>query len=300
MTISTKTRVGFAGLGQMGARIAVHLTEDGYPVTVWNRTAATAEAWANANGAMVARSPAELAAANDLVITMLADGDALVEVWESPDGLLEGMAPGSVGIDMGTSGPVAFHRVRSAAAERDVVVVDAPVSGSLPAAESATLLIMVGGDEGTNATVIPILDHLGVPVPVGPAGSATVLKLAVNSVLYGLNQAVAEAVSLAEAAGVKPETTVDILTMGAAGAPLIGYRREQYLDPDSAPVMFSLDLACKDLYLARNRARESGLSTPQLERTVEIIDALIDRGYGSRDMGYAVQAQRDSNRPRSG
>jgi 3-hydroxyisobutyrate dehydrogenase/2-hydroxy-3-oxopropionate reductase len=171
------------------------------------------------------------------------------------------------------------------------VIVDAPVSGSTAAAESASLLIMVGSDDHYDK-VKPVLDAVGNPVHVGPTGSATVLKLAVNSVLYGLSQAVAEAVALAEKSGVEPETTMDILTQGAAGAPMLTYRRDQYLHPDTAPITFTVDLARKDLTLALQQARRTGAPSGQLERTMELLEDLIEQGHGSQDMGYVVEAAR--------
>jgi 3-hydroxyisobutyrate dehydrogenase-like beta-hydroxyacid dehydrogenase len=140
--------------------------------------------------------------------------------------------------------------------------------------------------------VKPVLDAVGNPVHVGPTGSAAVLKLAVNSVLYGLSQAVAEAVALAEKSGVKPETTMDILTKGAAGAPMLSYRREQYLHPETAPITFTVDLARKDLTLAMEQARRTGAPTGQLERTMELLDNLVEQGHGSQDMAYVVEAAR--------
>ena len=127
---------------------------------------------------------------------------------------------------------------------------------------------------------------------MGPTGSAAVLKLAVNSVLYGLSQAVAEALALAEKSGVAPETSMDILSKGAAGAPMLTYRREQYLHPDTAPVTFTVDLARKDLALALEEAQRTGSPTGQMERTLELLEDLIDRGFGSQDMGYVVEAAR--------
>jgi 3-hydroxyisobutyrate dehydrogenase/2-hydroxy-3-oxopropionate reductase len=171
-------------------------------------------------------------------------------------------------------------------------MVDAPVSGATAAAEAASLLVMVGGTPEAYERVEPILEAVGNPVHVGPTGSAAVLKLAVNSVLYGLNQAVGEAVALAERAGVSPETTLDILAKGAAGAPMLTYRREQYLHPDTAPISFTVDLARKDLVLTLEQARRTGAPSGQLERTLELMDALVEHGFGSEDMGYVVEASR--------
>ncbi|MGH8951119.1 MAG: NAD(P)-dependent oxidoreductase [Acidimicrobiia bacterium] len=288
MSTSTSQRVGFVGLGRMGSRIAANLAK-GNEIMVWNRTGSVAEDWVDANGGTVAGDLVELAEWSDAIVTMLADGAALEAVYEEVAGSLGGQ---TVAIDMGTSGPESFQRVREMVEANGGMMVDAPVSGATAAAESASLLIMVGGSPETYERVAPLLEGAGNPVHVGPTGSATVLKLAVNSVLYGLNQAVAEAVALAEKSGVEPATTLDILAKGAAGAPMLSYRREQYLHPDTAPISFTLDLARKDMVLALEQARGTGAPTGQLERTLELTDALIEQGFGSQDMGYVVESAR--------
>jgi 3-hydroxyisobutyrate dehydrogenase len=103
---------------------------------------------------------------------------------------------------------------------------------------------------------------------------------------------VGEAVALAERAGVTPETTLDILAKGAAGAPMLTYRREQYLHPDTAPISFTVDLARKDLVLTLEQARRTGAPSGQLERTLELMETLVEQGFGSEDMGYVVEASR--------
>jgi 3-hydroxyisobutyrate dehydrogenase-like beta-hydroxyacid dehydrogenase len=289
MSSTTAVSVGFVGLGRMGSRIATSLAKAGHDVRVWNRTPSVSEQWVEENGGVAAPSLPDLARASEFVITMLADGEALESVYES-GGLIDGIGD-TIGIDMGTSGPESFGRVRARVDEAGGILVDAPVSGSIAAAEAASLLIMVGSDDHYEK-VEPVLDAVGNPVHVGPTGSAAVLKLAVNSVLYGLSQAVAEAVALAEKSGVKPETTMDILSKGAAGAPMLTYRREQYLHPDTAPITFTVDLARKDLTLAMEQARRTGAPTGQLERTMELLEQLIEQGHGSQDMGYVVEAAR--------
>jgi 3-hydroxyisobutyrate dehydrogenase-like beta-hydroxyacid dehydrogenase len=276
----------------MGSRIARNLIGAGHDLRVWNRTASVSEQWVADNGGAVADSLSSLAAGSDFLITMLADGDVLADVYEMPGGLAEGVGPETLAIDMGTSGPEAFQRVRALVEGKAGTMVDAPVSGATAAAEAASLLVMVGGTPEVYQRVEPILEAVGNPVHVGPTGSAAVLKLAVNSVLYGLNQAVGEAVALAERAGVSPETTLDILAKGAAGAPMLTYRREQYLHPDTAPISFTVDLARKDLVLTLEQARRTGAPSGQLERTLELMEALVEQGFGSEDMGYVVEASR--------
>jgi 3-hydroxyisobutyrate dehydrogenase-like beta-hydroxyacid dehydrogenase len=275
----------------MGSRIAANLGKAGHSVTVWNRTTSVAEDWVTENGGSVAASLPELAAGSEYVITMLANGEALELVY-GEEGLIEGFGEGIIAIDMGTSGPVSFEKARTSVEAAGGSMVDAPVSGATAAAEAASLLIMVGATNDLYRRVEPILDAVGNPVHVGPVGSAAVLKLAVNSVLYGLNQAVAEAVALAEKSGVAPDIALDIMAKGAAGAPMLTYRREQYLHPDEAPISFTVDLAHKDLTLALEHARRTGAPTDQLELTMELMEKLIERGFGAQDMAYVMEVAR--------
>jgi 3-hydroxyisobutyrate dehydrogenase len=288
--------VGFVGLGRMGSRMAANLASAGFPVVVFNRTEATARSWVAAHGGIRAGSPRELAEQSDVVVTMLADGEALVDTYESDDGVLAGISPGMLAVDMGTSGPAAFHTVRENVEGAGATMVDAPVSGATPAAEAATLLIMVGAEPDVFARVEPVLSVIGEPRPVGPVGSAVILKLAVNSVLYALNQAVGEAVVLSESAGVSPGVAIDVLADSAAGAPLVGYRRDQYVDPASSAKMFTLDLEAKDLRLALEAAERAGVRMDQARATLEITAQIISAGAGGEDMGYVVEANRRRSR----
>ena len=269
--------------------MAANLATGGFDLVVYNRTVAKAEAFAESHGTRVAGSLAELAAASDVIVTMVADGEALVSVYDQAEPEIQA---GSVAIDMGTSGTEAVAAVRRRLENKGALLVDAPVSGSTPAAEAASLLIMVGATPEVFATVSPVLEAIGRPELVGPPGAGAALKLTVNSILYALNQAFAEGVALAEAAGVAPATTQDVVARSAAGAPLISYRKPQYLDPEHAPVTFTLNLSAKDLHLALAAAAGAGVPMPQLERTMETVQALIAAGHGDRDMGFVVEAAR--------
>jgi 3-hydroxyisobutyrate dehydrogenase-like beta-hydroxyacid dehydrogenase len=290
--MSQNRKVGFAGLGRMGRPMASNLVASGFDVVVHNRTLSKAEDFAGETGAAVAATPRELAEGCEVVITMLADGPALVAAYEGDDGMVAGMGPGSVGVDMGTSGPGDVTRVRTMVEGAGARLVDAPVSGSTPAAEAGTLLVMVGGSAEDYAIVEPILAAVGNPEHVGPAGSAATLKLAVNSILYGVNEALAEAVILSERSGVDPEKVLDIVSRSAAGAPMVAYRMPQYLDPDHNPITFTMDLAAKDLRLTLDHAADLGLTMPQAERTLDTVEALIDAGYGDRDLGFVIEGAR--------
>ncbi len=289
---STTLTVAFAGLGRMGSLMAANLARKGFDVVVHNRTLATAEAWVETNGGRIGVTPAAAVAEADVVVTMLADGDALLGVVGDA---VTALRPGSLFIDMGTSGPTAVAQARQVLAAGGVDLVDAPVSGSTPGAEAGTLLIMAGATDEAYARAEPVLQALGEPIHVGPPGAGAVLKLAVNSVIFAINQAVGESVVLAETAGVDPAVTVDVIGRGAAGAPLVKYRAPNYVDPLEAPVTFTLDLAIKDQELVADAADAAGVDMPQAERTRQVTAGLIATGEGSRDLGFVVEAVRRSS-----
>lgn len=154
-------RVGFIGLGIMGSRMAANVTRAGYEMTVWNRTRVTADAWAAEHAARVAASPTELAAASDSVITMVVDGDQVEAVLLGDDGVVEGAKPGTLCIDMSTISPATTRRIGGVLAAREVRMIDAPVTGSSPKAEEATLTIMVGGAEEDFIRARAVLSTVG-------------------------------------------------------------------------------------------------------------------------------------------
>ena len=181
---------------------------------------------------------------------MLADGAAVESVYRGPDGILEGLREGTVLLDMSTVEPQVSQSLESDVRARGACLLDAPVSGSTSTAESGQLTIMVGGDADALARVKPVLDALASRVfHLGPAGTGAAMKLAVNAVVFGLDVALSEGLVLAERAGVEPERAYDVFQASAIGAPLVTYKRANFLAPESTPTAFSLDLAAKDLGL---------------------------------------------------
>ena len=229
--------VGFAGLGRMGRPMAAQLVAAGFPLTVFNRTAAVAEAFAVESGADgAAASPRELAERSAVVVTMLADGPALLGFLGGDDGLLVGLAPGTVVIDMGTSGIEHTRTARSLLAEVGGHLVEAPVSGSVPAAESRQLLVMAAGERGPLQTAIPVLRGISDRVSeVGGPGAGAAMKLAVNAVVFSLNQSLAESLVLAERAGVERSVAYEVFATSAVAAPLVHYRRPVFEHPGVGP-----------------------------------------------------------------
>jgi 3-hydroxyisobutyrate dehydrogenase len=241
--------VGFIGLGRMGMPMARQLLRAGFPLTVYNRTASRA-LLLGGDGATVVESPAEVAARSDVVITMLSDGDAVSEVVLGSGGVLNGAGAQTVLVDMSTIGPDAARRLAAAVSERGVSMLDAPVSGSVPAAESATLTTIVGGERTVFERVRPVLAAMTTQqLWLGAHGAGAAMKLALNGLIAATNQAVAEALVVAEACGINPSAAYEAIATSAVGSRYVDYKRDAFLHPSDSPVAFTLALLDKDLAL---------------------------------------------------
>jgi 3-hydroxyisobutyrate dehydrogenase-like beta-hydroxyacid dehydrogenase len=276
-------RVGFAGLGHMGLPMAIRLDGHGFPLTVWNRNASRAAPLAD-RGIRLAGSPRELAAASEVIITMLADGAAVRAVWCGPDGLLSGCRAGCVAVDMSTIGPTAAREIASEAGRHGVEFLDAPVSGSTVLAEQGTLTTMVGGPAAGFERVRPVLAALTArQFHLGPSGAGAAMKLAVNIMIAATNQAVAEALALASQAGISADSAYDTLTASAVASPFLGYKREAYLTAGAAPVSFTTALMAKDLELALGIATGAGLPLPVTTAARRFLDQACAEGFADAD-----------------
>lgn len=285
------TTVGLLGVGRMGSAMGRALAAAGFEVVAWNRTPAPASELAGAIGGRTVARPRDVAAAADVCISMLADGAAVDTVYAGPDGVLAGARPGNVLCDASTVPPSTLRAHEAAARTAGAGLLDTPVSGSVGLAESGKLTIMVGGSDDALAAARPVLDALaGTVFHMGPLGSGAAMKLAVNTLIFGLNQAIAEGLSLAAAAGIAPAAAYDVLTASAAGAPFVAYKRAAFLDPDSTPVAFSLELAAKDLHLIAELAAAVGVEMPGAATDLGLIEATAAVLGGDRDMS-AVASQ---------
>jgi 3-hydroxyisobutyrate dehydrogenase len=290
-------RVGFAGLGRMGAPMAARIAAHGFPLTVWNRTAARVEAPA-AHGARVAGTLPEVAAGSGVVITMLSDGAAAREVWAGPGGLLEACAPGTIGIDMSTTGPRAAREIAARAAAAGVRFLDAPVSGSVALAGQGALTTMAGGDPCALAKALPVLQAITAKqLHLGPPGAGAAMKLAVNIMIAAANQAVAEALALAAQAGIDPRDAYEALTASAVSSPFLRYKREAYLEPGDAPVSFTTALMAKDLQLALEIAGEAALPLTLAGAAKESLDRACAAGFGDADFACVAGLLRAGGSP---
>jgi 3-hydroxyisobutyrate dehydrogenase len=267
-------RVGFIGLGIMGRGMAANLLRAGFPLTAWNRTPERTEPL-GAAGAAVAANPAELAATSDIVITCVSDTPDVEAVILGPQGVIHGIRPGSLVIDMSTISPQATRSIAAALAERGVDMLDAPVSGGSEGAAQGTLSIMVGGEAAALQRAMPILQAMGKRIThVGPHGAGQTVKLVNQVLVVGNCLAMCEALLLAQAGGVDLARTLEAVSGGAAGSWMLSQRGPQILARDWRPG-FTIALQQKDLRLVLETADQQGVPLPgtalifQLYRTLE-------------------------------
>lgn len=288
-------RIGFAGLGRMGSHMAGNLVAAGHQVTVWNRSPDKAWSLADKTGCSVVLTPATLTDASDVVLTMLADDPSSEAVHLGPDGLFTGQGA-RIFVEMGTMSPDHI-RVLSDAAPTGCTVIDAPVSGATQAAADAQLLIMAGCSLDTATPLMRIFDALGrKTICLGRTGAGAVMKLAVNSLIHGLNQTLAEAMTLSEAAGIDPEAAFEVIENSAAAAPMLSYRKPLYLNEADHAVTFTVALARKDMEVTAALAETLGTAMPQGAVTLETLRRAEQAGFGARDMAAMVNFMREDNK----
>ncbi|MFZ0012597.1 MAG: NAD(P)-dependent oxidoreductase [Acidimicrobiia bacterium] len=281
----TTVTVGMIGVGRMGGAMAARLATAGHDVTLWNRDRARAESVAATIGADVGANPADVASRVEVLVSSLADDRAVESVYLGPDGIVAGIGPRTIAVETSTIDPTTTRSVGSAIDDTGAGFVECPVSGSVATVEAGALTIMAGGDVGLVDAVRPVLDAFSSRViHVGPRGSGAATKLAVNGLVHGLNVALAEALVLAEKAGVDRTTAYEVFVSGAAGAPFVRYKRDAYEHPEDAPVAFSLDLVAKDLELITGLGESVGAPMRQTRAGLDVVNAAIDAGMGSRDM----------------
>lgn len=284
-----KERVGFIGLGIMGQGMAANILRAGFPLLVWNRTLSRTATLAAA-GAGVANSPAELAAASDVIITCVSDTPDVQEVILGPNGVVQGVRPGSLVIDMSTISPEATRMLAAALAERGVDMLDAPVSGGSEGAAQGTLSIMVGGQAGALARAMPILQAMGQRIThVGSHGAGQTVKLVNQVLVVGNCLAMSEALLLAQAGGVDLAKTLEAVSGGAAGSWMLSQRGPQILARDWRPG-FTVALQQKDLRLVLEAADQQGVPLPGTALIFQLYRTLEARGLGGDGNHALVKA----------
>ncbi len=278
-------RVAVVGAGRMGAAMAGTLRRAGLEVVLFNRTRSRAEACAEATGAEVAATAREAAAGAQVVLSSLADDAAVGAAYTGRDGIVAGLQPGAVVCEASTIDPGTVRRLRPLVEDRGASLLDTPVSGSVSTVEAGQLTIMAGGDEAVLERVRPVLDPLAKQIfHVGELGAGAVMKLTVNSVLHGLNLALAEGLVLAERAGVARAAAYEVFAASVIAAPFVHYKREAFEHPGEVPVAFSLDLVAKDLDLILALADQTGAPMEQAATNARVVEAAVAAGLGDHDL----------------
>jgi 3-hydroxyisobutyrate dehydrogenase-like beta-hydroxyacid dehydrogenase len=258
-------KIGFIGLGNMGAGIAANLVRARHDVTVWNRTATKAHALVDA-GAALAPNPAKLASDRDVVITMLADDAALEHVLSGANGLLEGLKPGAMHISMSTISVSAAERIAGLHHSRGQRFLSAPVFGRPEAAEAAKLFIVVGGAQADFQSANPLFGSIGQRVfYIGESPSAAnLVKLCGNFMILGAIEAMAEAMTLAQKGGVAKKQLLEVLTGTLFDAPVYRNYGTTLLEERFKPPGFAAPLGLKDMRLVGQSAEALRVPMPLL------------------------------------
>jgi 3-hydroxyisobutyrate dehydrogenase-like beta-hydroxyacid dehydrogenase len=277
--------LGFVGLGVMGSEMVLRLLAKGHTLTGYNRKRSKAARLLD-KGMKWAGSPREVAAASDLTFSMVTNSPALEMIVEGPDGILAGLAPGKVLIDMSTVSPEFSRSVAAKVRAKGADMVDAPVSGSLITLQEGKLSVMVGGRKDTFDRVMPLLLDIGPKVTyVGDNGLALVVKIAANLSLAVQMLAFSEGVLLAEKSGISREVAVEVLTNSAIASPMVKYRGPFVLKLP-AEAWFNVNMMQKDMLLALDLGRALDVPMPTTAITNEFLTAA--RGMGLVQEDFAV------------
>jgi 3-hydroxyisobutyrate dehydrogenase-like beta-hydroxyacid dehydrogenase len=282
---ATSLKIGLIGLGLMGRPMGMNLLKAGHALTVWNRTASRADELVAA-GAKLAKSPLEVAAASDFLLTMVSDPPALEEVLWGPAGAIEALQRGAIYIDSSTISPVLARKIAAACVERGARFLDAPVTGGDWGAKKGELLFMVGGDAETLKEAERVLFAMGKKVfHLGPHGAGQTIKLAMNLILALQVDALAEALALITRAGLEGEKLVEVLQSSMARSGVLDIKAPNLLKGEYVP-SFPLRLMHKDLGLALDLANQLGVALPATAAARETYSAV--KGAAREDLDYSA------------
>ena len=277
--------LGFIGLGVMGGRLAKRLLDAGHSVIGYNRTKSKAE-WLLDAGMAWGDSPRLVAETADVTLSMVTNTKAVLAITGGPDGVIAGLTPGKIYIDMSTVSPATSRQLAVQAAEKGAHMLDSPVSGSVETLESGKLTVMVGGDETIFEQVKPILLDIGPKATyVGENGLAVTMKIATNLSLAVQMLAFSEGLLLAEKSGIQRDVAVEVLTHSVIGSPMVKYRGPFVLGmPDEA--WFNVNMMQKDMNLALELGQQLDVPMPTTAATNEYLTAA--RGMGLVEEDFAI------------
>lgn len=281
-------QIGFIGLGTMGAPMASNLLKSGFQVTVYNRTAVKCKPLEE-EGAEVAATSQAAAQGKDVIITMISNDDSIREVFYGEDGILAALKPGVVVIDSSTISPGLVKEIAAAVEERGGSFLDAPVTGSKPAAIEGTLVFMVGGKAQAIEAQRDIFDSMGrLLLHMGDNGSGAVAKLAHNTMVGIHNVALAEGFAIAVKSGVPADKFLELVQNGSAGSKQAELKGRKIIEDDFSN-QFSLALMLKDLKLASALSDTAGVPAPMLGLAKSMFQAGYTQGHGDEDLSAVVK-----------
>ncbi|MFC5648310.1 NAD(P)-dependent oxidoreductase [Paenibacillus solisilvae] len=276
-------KIGFIGLGVMGAPMAANLLRKGYEVTVFNRTPGKADKLIEL-GAKEAATPAAVAKTSELIITMISNDDAIREVYYGNNGILSSLTPGTVIVDSSTISPSLVRELARDTSSKFGDFLDAPVTGSKPAAEGGTLVFMVGGNPDVVHKVSDILLAMGRKViPMGPSGSGATAKLAHNTIVGINTAALVEGMAIAASGGIDAASFLELVQSGGASSKAAELKSQKLLERDFS-VQFSLELMLKDLRLSSVLSDNLKTPTPVLETVKSLFQIADSMGLGALDL----------------
>lgn len=276
-------RIGWIGLGRMGAPMAANLLKAGWPLTVYNRSREKTRELV-AMGALEAASVASLARESDIVISMIQDDPALRGIALGSDGVLQSMRPGAIYIDMSTVSPGASAAIAKEAEARSIAYIRAPVSGSTANALAAILTIFASGPRDAYDRCLPLFEHMGRSLfYVGAEEQARFLKLAINIMVGTTAAVIGEALVLGEKGGLDWRQMIDIINSSAVASPLVGYKAEALKRRDYTPTFTAVQIA-KDFDFALDVAKEQGFPLLVTAQVRQLWSAMAGSGRAEYDL----------------
>jgi 3-hydroxyisobutyrate dehydrogenase-like beta-hydroxyacid dehydrogenase len=282
-------RIGFAGLGLMGSRMARNLMEKGFPLTVWNRTPERCAPLAAA-GARVARTPRELAEVSDVVVSCVADPGAVGRIVFADDGIRPAVRPGLRYLETSTISPGLVRRIGEMLRPLGADILEAPVTGSKMGAEKGTLVIMTGGRREVHDELMPVMMAMGSKaIYCGELGQASVVKLIGNTLISFMLEGFCEGLLVGQKAGVSLETILEVVMASGFASPYFPFKGNAIARRDW-DTHFSVDLLVKDQGLMMEEAASRGVPMPGLAAIREVFQAARAQGWGGEDIGAVFKA----------
>jgi 3-hydroxyisobutyrate dehydrogenase-like beta-hydroxyacid dehydrogenase len=289
MTGTDRPRVGFIGLGIMGSLMAANLARAGFALTVATHTPGKAERWVAEHGGEAVATPAEVARASDVVITMVVDGAQVAEVLLGEEGVAAGAAEGLLCVDMSTIAPADARRIGEELHARGIGFVDAPVTGSSPKAADGTLTIMAGGAEDDVRRARPLFEAMGeLILHVGPLSHGQTIKLINNAVAATNAVTLAQALLVGSATGVDLEALTTIMGAGSGGSAMLALKAQPMIRHDYT-TLFKLEHMLKDVRLCLEEGQAAGAPFPAAAAAREVLSAAMGMGHADADFAALLE-----------